>query len=108
MVVNSEVERLKRFQNFLAGEDKVVFEDLLNQCKLYASYAGNMAMTLSEVPMIISMLFSHHKKLWQLEKRLIKNGVLPASEDGQKPKTSQSNSSNVFDAAAVPLQDTAG
>jgi len=30
------------------------------------------------------MLFSHHKKLWQLEKRLIKNGVLPASEDGQK------------------------
>lgn len=107
MVVNSEVERLKRFQNFLAGEDKVVFEDLLNQCKLFASYAGNMAMTIPEVPMIISMLFSHHKKLWQLEKRLIKNGILPASEDGQKPRTSQAaNSSNVFD-AAVPLQDTA-
>lgn len=106
MVVNSEVERLKRFQNFLAGEDRILFEDLLNQCKLYASYAGNMAMTIPEVPMIISMLFSHHKKLWQLEKRLIKNGVLPASEDEQKPKTSQASSSNVFDGPAH-LQDTA-
>lgn len=81
MVVNSEIERLKRFQNFLPGEDRMVFEDLLNQCKLFASYAGNMAMTIPEVPMIISMLFSHHKKLWELEKRLIKNGVLPPPED---------------------------
>ncbi len=82
MIVNSEVERLQRFKNFLPSvEDKVVFEDLMNQCKLYASYAGNMAMTVPEVPMIISMLFSHHKKLWELEKRLIKAGTLPATED---------------------------
>ncbi len=82
MIVNSEVERLQRFKNFLPSvEDKVVFEDLMNQCKLYASYAGNMAMTVPEIPMIISMLFSHHKKLWQLEKRLIKTGILPATED---------------------------
>lgn len=82
MVVNSEVERLKRFQNFLPEEDRMVFEDLLNQCKLFASYAGNMAMTIPELPMIISMLFSHHKKLWELEKQLIKNGVLSPPEDG--------------------------
>ncbi len=82
MIVNSEVERLQRFKNFLPSvEDKVVFEDLMNQCKLYASYAGNMAMTVPEIPMIISMLFSQHKKLWQLEKRLIKAGILPATED---------------------------
>ncbi len=82
MIVNSEVERLQMFKNFLPSvEDKVVFEDLMNQCKLYASYAGNMAMTVPEVPMIISMLFSHHKKLWELEKRLIKAGILPTTED---------------------------
>ena len=81
MVVNSEVERLQRFKNFLRQEDKVVFEELMSQCKLFASYAGNMAMTIPEVPMIISMLFAHHKKLWELEKRLIKNGIMPLPED---------------------------
>ena len=85
MIVNSEVERLQRFKNFLPSvEDKTVFEDLLNQCKLYASYAGNMAMSIPEVPMIISMLYSHHKKLWELEKRLIKAGIL-TDDKNEKP-----------------------
>ena len=81
MVVSSEIERLKKFQDFLPGEDRMVFEDLLNQCKLFASFAGNMAMVHPDIPMIISMLFSHHKKLWMLEKRLIKKGVLSPTEN---------------------------
>ena len=82
MVAHEEIERLRRFQDFLRSEDKPVFEDLLNQCLMYASEASTMAHTIKEVPLMISMLFAHHKKLWELEKRLIKNGILPASEDG--------------------------
>ena len=40
MVVEGELEKLKRFRQFLRSEDKEVFDDLLNQCRLYASYGA--------------------------------------------------------------------
>ena len=70
MVVEAEVEKLKRFQEFLRQEDKTIFEDMLDQCKLLASAAGVMASPIKQVPLIISVLFAHHKKLAELEKRL--------------------------------------
>ena len=70
MVVDYELEKLKRFQDFLRSEDKEVYNDLLNQCKLYATYAGSMASPIKEVPLIISMLFGQHKRLMELEKRI--------------------------------------
>lgn len=75
MVVEAEVEKLKRFQEFLRQEDKAVFEDMLNQCRLLASAASVMASPLKQVPLIISMLFAHHKKLVELEKRLEEYGL---------------------------------
>ena len=70
MVVETEVEKLKKFQDSLRLDDKLVFEDLLNQCKLYASAASALASPVKEMPLIISILFAHHKKLAELEKRL--------------------------------------
>lgn len=70
MVVEAETEKLKKFRDFLRQEDKIIFEDLMNQCKLYASAAGSLASPVKEVPLILSMLFAHHKKLTELEKRL--------------------------------------
>ncbi len=75
MVVEAEVEKLKRFQEFLREEDRAVFEDMLNQCRLLASAASVMASPLKQVPLIISMLFAHHKKLVELEKRLEAHGL---------------------------------
>jgi hypothetical protein len=70
MVVEAETEKLKKFRDSLRQEDKVIFEDLLNQCKLYASAASSLASPVKEVPLIVSILFAHHKKLIELEKRL--------------------------------------
>lgn len=70
MVVEDEIERLKKFRDSLRLEDKKIFEDLLNQCKLYASAASSLASPVKEVPLIISILFAHHKKLTELERRL--------------------------------------
>ena len=70
MVVEAEVEKLKKFQDSLRLDDKLVFEDLLNQCKLYASAASALASPVKEMPLIVSILFAHHKKLAELEKRL--------------------------------------
>ena len=70
IVVESEVEKLKKFQDSLRLDDKLIFEDLLNQCKLYASAASALASPMKEMPLILSMLFAHHKRLTELEKRL--------------------------------------
>ena len=70
MVVETEIEKLKKFRDSLRSEDKLIFEDLLNQCRLYASAASSLASPVKEVPLIMSMLFAHHKKLTELERRL--------------------------------------
>lgn len=72
MVVEAEIERLKKFQKSLRAEDREVFQDLLNQCKLYASAAGALASPVKEVPLMISLLFAHHKMILDLEKKLLK------------------------------------
>jgi len=70
MVVQAELGRYKKFRNALSSEDKAIFEDMLNQCKLYASAASTLASPLKEVPLIISMLFAQQKKIVELEKTL--------------------------------------
>ncbi len=71
MVVEEELSHIRRFKQFLRVEDKTVFEDLLNQCKLYASFASSMASPVKEVPLFMSMLFAQHKRITDLEKRLV-------------------------------------
>jgi hypothetical protein len=70
MVLEAEVKKLKRFRDSLRSDDKLIFEDLLNQCKLYASAASALVSPVKEIPLILSILFAHHKKLVELEKRL--------------------------------------
>ncbi len=70
MIVEAETERMKNFAEFLRSEDKIIFEDMMNQCKLYASYASTLASPIKEVPLLISILFAHHKMLWEHEKQL--------------------------------------
>ena len=70
MVAEAEVEKMRKFRDSLRLDDKIIFEDLLNQCKLYASAASSLASPVKEMPLIISILFAHHKKLTELEKRL--------------------------------------
>jgi len=70
MVVEAEVEKMKKLRDSLRLDDKMIFEDLLNQCKLYASAASSLASPVKEMPLILSILFAHHKKLAELEKRL--------------------------------------
>jgi len=70
MIVEDELGKLKRFREFLRSEDKEVFDDLLNQCRLYASYASSMASPVKEIPLIVSMLFGQHKRLMELERRI--------------------------------------
>jgi hypothetical protein len=70
IVVNEEIAAMSRFKQFLAPEDRELFDDLLNQCLLYAPQAGVLASPVKEVPLLLSMIFAHQKKLAELEKRV--------------------------------------
>jgi len=70
MVAEAEVEKMRKFRDALRSNDKVIFEDLLNQCRLYASAASSLASPVKELPLIMSILFAHHKKLTELERWL--------------------------------------
>jgi hypothetical protein len=85
LVVNDEIERIGRFKSFLRIEDKEIFDDLLRQCKHYASYASTMASVVKEVPLMFSMLFGQHKMIWELEKRLAKLEANQTQQSSSQP-----------------------
>jgi hypothetical protein len=70
IIVDQELAKLSKFKQFLRAEDQIIFEDLLNQCKLYASAAGALASSVKEFPLLLAILFAHHKKLTELERRM--------------------------------------
>ncbi len=69
--MEAEIESLKKFQKSLRTEDRQIFQDLLNQCKPYASGSSGLASPVREISLIISALFVHYKMLLDLEKKLL-------------------------------------
>lgn len=70
IVVDEELARMAKFKQFLRAEDRAVFDDLLAQCRLYASSAGVLASSVKEMPLLLSMIFAQHKRLTQIENRI--------------------------------------
>jgi hypothetical protein len=71
MVVEDETAKLKKFQESLPVDDQIAFHDLLLECRLYAPYASAMASPVKELPLLISMLFGQHKRILDLEKKIV-------------------------------------
>jgi hypothetical protein len=71
MVVEAETAKLEKFRDFLPVDDKLVFHELLLECRLYAPYAGVMASPVKEIPLLVSMLFGQHKRILELEKKIV-------------------------------------
>jgi hypothetical protein len=70
IIVEQEIAAMSRFKQFLRAEDRAVFDDLLNQCRLYAPDAGALGSSIKEVPLLFSIIFGQHKRLMELEKRV--------------------------------------
>jgi hypothetical protein len=70
IIVEQKLAELSRFKQFLRGEDRAVFDDLLSQCRLYAAGGEVFTSPLKEMSLLFSMIFAHHKRLTELEKRL--------------------------------------
>lgn len=85
VVLEEEVKAWRGFQDALRAPDREVFENLLDQCRLYAS-AGSMAVRpkIIEV-MFMTILFAHHKMLKELSSILKQIHEEKAAQD-DKPK----------------------
>jgi hypothetical protein len=70
IIVEQKIAEFSRFKQFLGREDRVILEDLLNQCKPYAPQASLLASVVAEVPLLLSMIFAQHKRLAGLERSL--------------------------------------
>ena len=101
MVVEAEIAKLRKFQEFLRTDDKLVFQDLLNQCKLYAPYASTMVSTIKEVPLFFSMLFGQHKKIIELEKKILMLETLATRIDTAIPIQPPEESAEKREASSV-------
>jgi len=66
VALEEEIKAWKGFQDALRAPDREIFENMLDQCRLYAS-AGSMAVRpkIIEV-MFMTVLFAHHKMLKEL------------------------------------------
>ena len=91
MVVEAEIQKLNRFQQFLRQEDRAIFEDMMNQCKLYAPDASAMASPVKAIPLLTSIIFAQHKKIMQLEKRI---SHLSGNQEGLTPNLELTNRSD--------------
>jgi hypothetical protein len=72
-MLEEELGKWKRFQDVLRIDDRELFEDMVDTCRRYASEAGNLASPSKAEPMILSILFAHHKRLFELNRLLQKN-----------------------------------
>ena len=71
IIVEQEIVAMSRFKQFLRPEDRAVFDDLLTQCKLYAAGGEVFASPVREMSLLFWMIFAQHKRLAELEKRII-------------------------------------
>ena len=69
VIVEQKIAELSRFKQFLRPEDRVVFDDLLAQCRLYAVGGEVFASPVREMSLLFWMIFAQHKKLTELGKR---------------------------------------
>ena len=68
-MLEEELRRWKRFQDILRIEDRAIFEDMMDECRRYASEAGNLASPSKTEAMIPTILFAHHKTPMKLQRR---------------------------------------
>ena len=69
-IIDHEFAKLNKFMQFLRAEDQMIFEALLNECKLYVSAAGVLASSVKEFLLLFPILFVHHKRITELERRM--------------------------------------
>jgi hypothetical protein len=70
IILEQKLAELSRFKQFLRGEDREVFDDLVSQCRLYAAGGEVFTSPVKEMSLLFWTIFAQHKRLTELEKRV--------------------------------------
>ena len=70
MMLEEEFRRWQKFQEALRIDAREIFEDLMNECRRYASAAGAAAFPLKTEGMFLAILYAHHKSLKELREKV--------------------------------------
>jgi hypothetical protein len=70
ILLEEELWRWRKFQDALRIDERETFEDLMNECRRYASAAGAATFPVKAEGMFLSILFSHHKSLKELREKI--------------------------------------
>lgn len=71
MALDREVQRWSGFARALRNDDRVVFEQLIDICRNYASAGSNSTRPVLFEAMVMSIFLHHQKILNKLEKKLV-------------------------------------
>jgi len=66
MLIEEEFKRWERLRDSLRIDERPIFDDLMDDCRRYASAAGAGCFPVKTEGMFLSILFSHHKCLKEL------------------------------------------
>jgi adenosylmethionine-8-amino-7-oxononanoate aminotransferase len=85
-MLESEIARWKEFVKALPGNsDKEAFEELMNQCRSYASAAGAAVRPIISEAMFMSILLAHEKELRKIKSTLEKLNNEKEKQQGENP-----------------------
>lgn len=70
MVLENEIKKWEPFMRALRKEDREAFEEMMNECRRYASAAGAAVRPIITETMFMSILLSHQKSLKELKTAL--------------------------------------
>jgi hypothetical protein len=72
MILEREIKRWEGFLKALRRDDREAFEELMNECRRYASAAGAATRPIVTEAMFMSILLSHQKSLKEVKVALEK------------------------------------
>ena len=70
IIQEEELKRWERFRGFLRIDDRMTFDDMMDECRRHASAAGAGAFPSKTEGMFLSILFAHHRNLKELHSKI--------------------------------------
>ncbi|MBS7650844.1 MAG: hypothetical protein QXI59_06670 [Candidatus Bathyarchaeia archaeon] len=82
IIIEETFKRWRRFQETLRSDERGIFEDLMNDCRRYASAAGASVFPVKAEGIFLAIIFAHHKKLKELEDKIDRLISVTEEDDG--------------------------
>jgi len=70
IILEEELKRWERFRDFLRIDERAVFQDMMDECRRYASAAGAACIPSKSEAMFLTILFAHRKALKELKEKI--------------------------------------